>query len=149
MNKSLTRAITAFSFTMIGLQADQQYRFGTSGQNLKFEAVQVANTKAELIEFLKLVDTRKYGNDKDLYVGEVIGNNGGPTYRIVKISKTESRHINQCLKKIKIPVSADMNIKKGDKVASHDKYKWYSVRSVRRSKPGYKYLVLVEGTDYE
>jgi len=149
MNKSLILSVAAFSLATIGLQADHQYRFGASGQNLKFEAVQVANTKTELIEFLKLVDTRKYGNDKELYVGEVIGTNSGPTYRIVKISKTESRHINQCLKKIKIPVSADMNIKRGDKIDSHDRYKWYSVRSVRCSKSGYKDLVLVEGTDYE
>jgi hypothetical protein len=148
MHKSLTLAMAAFSCSVIGLQVDQ-YRFGVSGQNLKFEAVQVANTKEELTEFLKLVDTRNYGNDKELCIGEIIGTIGGPNYRIVKISKTETRHINMSLKKIKIPVSANINIKKGDKIDSHDKYIWYSVKSVRRGKPGYKDLVLVQGTFYE
>jgi glutaredoxin-related protein len=148
MNRSLMLSMAAFSFATMGLQADNnKYRFSVLGQNLKFEAVQVANTKAELTEFLKLVDTRIDGNE--LCVGEVIGTIDGPTYRINKISETESRHINQCLKKIKIPVNADINIKKGDRVDSYDSNKWYRVGSVRRGKFGYKELVLKEGTNYE
>jgi hypothetical protein len=150
MNKSLTLAMAAFSFATIGLQADHnEHRFGIAlGQNLTFEPIQAASTKVELTEFLKLVDTRKYEN-KHFRPGDVIGTIGEPQYRIIKVSESESRHINTTLKKIKIPVCADMKIKKGDKVDSHDRYKWYSVSSVRRSKSGYKDLVLVEGTNYE
>ena len=81
--------------------------------------------------------------------GNIIGTIDGPTYRIIKVSESESRHINQCLKKIKIPVCADMKIKKGDKIDSSDRHKWCSVSLVRGSKPGYKNLVLIEGTYYE
>jgi hypothetical protein len=138
----------AFSLATMSLQADQ-YRFNILGKNLTFEAVQAAKTKAELTEFLKLVDKREYGNNKNFRPGDVIGAIDGPQYRIIKVGESESRHINQCLKKIKIPVCADIKIKKGDKVDSHDRYKWYIVRSVRRGKLGYKHLVLVEGTLYE
>ncbi len=142
--------MAAFSLVTMGcLQADHnQYKFrGHLDLNITFEPIQTASTKAELKEFLKLVDSRNYG--KKSRPGDVIGTVGGPQYRVIKVSESAPQHINQILKKIKIPVCHDMKIKKDDKIDTSDRCIWYDVVSVKSNKSGYKDLVLRERTYYE